>query len=204
MDLLQEARATINRVDAQMADLFVERMQAAEKVAAYKQLHGMPILDKAREEVVIRNGSARVEDEVLRGYYVDFMRSTMAISRQYQQQLLQNGDGAHILADYNITICRGALSRADAYMNLNRKVLVVTDSGVPAQYAAAVAARCAVPVVVTIDQGEASKNLQNFEMLCRKMLEQDFSRTDCVVAVGGGVVGDLAGFTASRSRRMQT
>ena len=89
MDLLQEAREKINQVDAQMADLFVQRMRAAEMVAQYKKDHGMPILDAEREEAVIRNGSARVEEETLREYYIDFMRDTMAISRRYQQRLLQ-------------------------------------------------------------------------------------------------------------------
>ena len=79
MDLLQEARKIINEVDTQMADLFVQRMRAAEMVAQYKQEHGMPILDAEREEAVIRNGSQRVEDESLRGYYIDFMRDTMAV-----------------------------------------------------------------------------------------------------------------------------
>ena len=88
MDLLQEARKIINDVDAQMADLFVQRMKAAEMVAQYKQAHGMPIQDPEREEAVVRNGSARVEDETLRGYYTDFMRDTMAISRRYQHRLM--------------------------------------------------------------------------------------------------------------------
>ena len=108
MDLLQQARQIINNVDAQMADLFVERMKAAEMVAQYKQEHGMPILDAEREEIVIRNGSARVENEVLREYYIDFMRDTMAVSRHYQQRLLggmkvaysgTEGAFAHIAAD---------------------------------------------------------------------------------------------------------
>ena len=88
MDLLQEARQIINEVDAQMADLFVRRMQAAKMVAEYKKAHAMPILDTAREEAVIRSGAARVEDPELQEYYIEFIRSTMAISRQYQQQLL--------------------------------------------------------------------------------------------------------------------
>ena len=88
MDLLQQARTIINDVDTQMAELFVRRMQAAQMVAEYKKAHGMPILDAAREEAVIRNGSARVEDELLRAYYTDFMRNTMAVSRRYQHRLL--------------------------------------------------------------------------------------------------------------------
>ena len=60
MDALQEARKIINEVDQQMAELFVRRMRAAEMVAQYKQAHGMPILDAAREEEVIRSGAQRV------------------------------------------------------------------------------------------------------------------------------------------------
>jgi len=88
MDKLQEARKIINEVDQQMAELFVRRMQASQMVAEYKQTHGMPILDAAREDEVIRNGSERVENDELRGYYMDFMRDTMSISRRYQQKLI--------------------------------------------------------------------------------------------------------------------
>lgn len=102
---------------------------------------------------------------------------------------------------YTITIEQGALSHAGSYMNLNRKVLVVTDSGVPEQYAQTVAACCRTPVIVTLPQGEGSKNIRNFEALCRTMLQNGFTRTDCVVAVGGGVVGDLAGFAAASFMR---
>ena len=98
---------------------------------------------------------------------------------------------------YTVTIQRGALAKAGAYMKLDRKVLVVTDSGVPAVYARTVAGCCKTPVIVTIPQGEGSKNIKNFESLLRTMLQNGFTRTDCVVAVGGGVVGDLAGFVAA-------
>ena len=102
---------------------------------------------------------------------------------------------------YTVTVQRGALQCAGTYLALHRKVLVVTDSGVPAAYAQQIAQCCKAPVVVTIPQGEGSKNLSNFEMLCRTMLQNGFTRTDCVVAVGGGVVGDLAGFAAASFMR---
>jgi len=98
---------------------------------------------------------------------------------------------------YNITLERGALSRAGELMALDRKVLVVTDTGVPAPYADAVCRAAASPVLAVLPEGERSKTLANFEMLCNMMLEAGFTRKDCVVAVGGGVVGDLAGFAAA-------
>ncbi len=98
---------------------------------------------------------------------------------------------------YDIVLERGVLMRAGALLDLDRRVLVVTDDGVPAAYAAAVAAGCAAPTVCTIPQGEASKCLATLETLLTAMLDAGFTRGDCVCAVGGGMVGDLAGFAAA-------
>ncbi len=98
---------------------------------------------------------------------------------------------------YDITLGAGALSTADKVLNLNRRVLVVTDDGVPSEYARAVAGKCLSPTLVTIPQGEKSKSFENLRLLLSAMLENGFTRGDCVVAVGGGVVGDLCGFAAS-------
>lgn len=89
MDLLEKARGIINEVDTEMAKLFVRRMEAAAMVAEYKKEHGLPVLDAAREEQVIRRGSERVEDDELRAYYVNFIRNNMEISRAYQHKLLE-------------------------------------------------------------------------------------------------------------------
>lgn len=98
---------------------------------------------------------------------------------------------------YDIILLEGALSRASEFADLKRKVLIVTDSGVPPQYYEEVAQFCKEPVTAVIPAGEDSKSMENFEKLCRLMLENGFGRGDCVVAVGGGVPGDLAGFAAS-------
>ncbi len=103
--------------------------------------------------------------------------------------------------DYNIYIERGALEKASELLNLNRKVLVVTDSGVPSEYAEKIAASSKEAYVLTVPQGEESKSLETYEKLLREMLSRNFTRKDCVVAVGGGVVGDLAGFVASSFMR---
>ncbi len=102
---------------------------------------------------------------------------------------------------YSIQLQRGVLKRAGEYLNLNRKVLIVTDSGVPAHYAATVAACCAQPVIHTIPQGERSKQIHTYTTLLELLVQHQFTRTDCVVAVGGGVVGDLSGFTAATYMR---
>ena len=98
---------------------------------------------------------------------------------------------------YDIVVERGCLERAGKELDLDRKVLVVTDEGVPAEYAEKVAAQCGQARIFTVPQGERSKSLEMFGKLLSEMLKSGFTRADCVCAVGGGVVGDLAGFAAS-------
>lgn len=84
---LDEARKIINSVDEQMAQLFVERMKAVEMVYEHKKEYGLPILDKAREDAVIEQNAKKVEDEVLKGYYIDYLQNLMSISRAYQARM---------------------------------------------------------------------------------------------------------------------
>lgn len=103
--------------------------------------------------------------------------------------------------EYKIYQKRGILKNAGEYLNLSRRVLIVTDSGVPPIYAETVAEQAKNPFIVTIPEGEQSKCFDNFKLLLKKLVEYGFTRTDCVVAVGGGVVGDLLGFTAASYMR---
>ena len=84
---LEKAREIINQVDAQMAELFVKRMRAVETVAEHKMEFGLPILDQKREDAIIEKNSALVDDEVLRGYYIDYLKNLMSVSRSYQYRL---------------------------------------------------------------------------------------------------------------------
>jgi len=84
---LEEARRIINEIDSQMAELFVRRMRAVETVCAHKMEVGLPILDQAREDAVIERNSALVDDECLKGYYIDYLKHVMSVSRAYQYRI---------------------------------------------------------------------------------------------------------------------
>ncbi len=88
MDSLQNARETINKIDREMAELFVKRMEAAKQVAEYKRTHGLQITDPAREEEVIARNSEYVEDYELRSYYVNFLRNNIELSKNLQHRML--------------------------------------------------------------------------------------------------------------------
>lgn len=102
---------------------------------------------------------------------------------------------------YDIILKRGALGWVGQLAHLDRRVLVVTDSGVPAEYAQRVCAQCGEGRVVTVPQGEASKSLAVYAKVQKAALDAGLGRRDLIIAVGGGVVGDLAGFVAATYMR---
>jgi len=80
--------------------------------------------------------------------------------------------------------------------------VVVTDAGVrrhvwPRLALALRDAGLAVPEPIVVPAGEPSKSLRTLQRLQAEMLRRELDRTTCVVALGGGVVGDLAGFAAA-------
>lgn len=103
--------------------------------------------------------------------------------------------------NYDIVIQRGGLHRVGEIFDLNRKVLVVSDSGVPEEYGMTVASQCDEAVLFVFEQGETSKNMDTYSGILSTLVDNCFTRTDCIVAVGGGVVGDMAGFAAATYMR---
>ncbi len=105
------------------------------------------------------------------------------------------------IGSYDITFSQGGTALASEIFDLDRKVLVVTDSGVPKEYASSVAAAVKEGHVFCFERGEQSKSLDTYRAILLFMAENGFTRSDCVVAVGGGVTGDMAGFAAASYMR---
>lgn len=102
---------------------------------------------------------------------------------------------------YNITLKRNALNEVNIILNIKGKALIVTDSGVPRVYVETVANQIENSIIYTFPQGEKSKNFETYSALLKTLAENKFDRKDCVIAVGGGVTGDMAGFTAATYMR---
>lgn len=93
----------------------------------------------------------------------------------------------------------GRLSRA--VLPKTRACAVITDSTVGPLYAEEVLASLSaaefLPTLITVPAGEASKSMSVVEEVCRQMIRAGLDRSAGVVALGGGVIGDLAGFCAA-------
>lgn len=207
MDDLEILRSEIDGIDRRMAGLFRDRMGVVARIAAYKAEHSLPVFDAFRERDIEGRFALIINDTELLPYYADFQRGVMSVSRSYQERLmLQNSSGERTVRRlsvnssrgvYEVIIGRGGISRAAEHFDLDRKVFILTDDGVPANYAQSVADQCSQSFIHTIPHGEGSKSLERFGEILGLMAERHFGRSDCIVAVGGGVVGDLAGFVAA-------
>lgn len=89
MSKLDEARQKINLIDRQMAELFVQRMEASKQVVMHKMAHGLPIYDPYREQEVINKNSEFIDDDVLKEYYISFLKDMMKVSKQYQFRIME-------------------------------------------------------------------------------------------------------------------
>lgn len=86
---IKETRLKINEIDEKMAKLFEERMSLAKDIAEYKKTCGLKIEDKDREREVVNKNLEFVNNQEYKDYYVDFIKSTMEISKNYQRKLLE-------------------------------------------------------------------------------------------------------------------
>ena len=109
---------------------------------------------------------------------------------------------------YEIVIGRGQLATLGARIKVLRaaaKCLIVTDVNVAQKHLAACQAALAATGIessaIVVPEGEASKSYATFETVCEAIIAARIERGDLVVALGGGVVGDLAGFAAASVRR---
>lgn len=102
---------------------------------------------------------------------------------------------------YDIVMERGLLDHIGDYLDVERKVMIISDDGVPKQYCDTLMRQCPKSYVHIVKQGEGAKSLEVFAAICRDLMHHRFSRKDLIIALGGGVIGDLAGYVASAYMR---
>jgi 5-deoxy-5-amino-3-dehydroquinate synthase len=104
-------------------------------------------------------------------------------------------------APYDVLVGAGALADAGALLGDRRRVAVVSQPGVADFHAPALLTSLQQAGVTTdlflIGDGEDAKSLATVDDLCSRFASWGLLRDDAVVALGGGVVGDTAGFAAS-------
>ena len=91
MTELEQYRQEIDRIDAQLVQLFLERMAVTGQVGEYKRRAGIPVLDAGREKQVIAAKTALTDDPARKADIAALYESIMAISRRQQRHLVHEG-----------------------------------------------------------------------------------------------------------------
>ena len=105
---------------------------------------------------------------------------------------------------YTIAIAAGLLDRAGEWLAPHARsgrIVAVSDENIWAAQGARLAASGLDVVPVLVPPGEGSKSWARLETLTERLLELGVERGDCLLAFGGGMVGDLAGFAAAILKR---
>lgn len=102
---------------------------------------------------------------------------------------------------YPIYLGKGLLGDLDKFIDSQGIILIVTDSGIPEEYLKKVCQSVKTTEIFVLDQGENSKSFESYKKIISRMIGREFSRRDAVIALGGGMVGDIAGFAASTYMR---
>ena len=103
---------------------------------------------------------------------------------------------------YKIIISRNAISKKNLgpLIKHHKKALIISDNGVPfniREKVTSISKNFSKVFSVILTKGEQAKSIQNFQKILNLLAKYNFDRTDAIIAIGGGVVGDVAGYVAS-------
>ena len=102
---------------------------------------------------------------------------------------------------YNIHISNKKIPKniLNKILSTRNKVLIVTDSGVPKKYLKSLKKdiNSKNKYSLILAKGEISKSFKSYQIILNKLIELKFDRSDYLIALGGGVIGDVTGFAAS-------
>lgn len=104
-------------------------------------------------------------------------------------------------AKSRVIIEKGCSDHLKDYHDFSGKVMIISDGNIPISLKEKILSQFENAILVEVSEGEVSKSFDTYQMLMTKLLELGFSRKDTIVALGGGVIGDLSGFVASTYKR---
>lgn len=99
--------------------------------------------------------------------------------------------------EYKIFVGKDTLDDINKFFDLERKVLIVSDDNISETYIDKVYNLSLTPTILKIKHGEENKNFENVKVIIDVLINNNFTRNDVIVAIGGGVIGDMVGFASS-------
>ena len=104
-------------------------------------------------------------------------------------------------SSYPVWIEKDCLSHLADKLDTQKKTILVYDSGIPQKWVDLVLQQFTNASCFCFEQGEGSKNITTYQQLLMAMSQAELNRKSQVIALGGGVTGDMAGFAAATYMR---
>lgn len=98
---------------------------------------------------------------------------------------------------YEIVIENGLMNQLRDYIKPNKETIIITDNGIPEEYIDIVEGLFTEPLTLVLPMGEETKSLDIYKHIIEELATRDISPSCQLIALGGGVVGDITGFVAS-------
>ncbi|MCH3960985.1 MAG: 3-dehydroquinate synthase [Solobacterium sp.] len=99
--------------------------------------------------------------------------------------------------EYSVILERGVLAKASQWIRFSGQIFIVSDDGVPAKWVHQLQEQFPQAETYIFPNGEGSKNFATLQEILKAMQKAHLSRQDTLIAIGGGVVGDMAGFASA-------
>lgn len=103
--------------------------------------------------------------------------------------------------EYTIYLGRNLLDEIEKYISFPNKTMILTDDNIPQEYIEKICKKASNVCICTVKNGEESKSFSTYEEVLGVLMENEFSRSDLLISLGGGVIGDLGGFVSSTYKR---
>ncbi|QWB99961.1 3-dehydroquinate synthase [Mycoplasmatota bacterium] len=101
------------------------------------------------------------------------------------------------LKNYSIHIENHLLDHLSDFIDSFKNYFIITDDGIPDAYLDKLEKQLENCQIITFKQGEHSKNIDTYQYIINQLLNLSADKDDCLIGIGGGVVGDLTGYVAS-------
>ncbi|MBN2696702.1 MAG: 3-dehydroquinate synthase [Bacilli bacterium] len=101
------------------------------------------------------------------------------------------------IENYVVHIGKGILDDMSRFVVPNKQYVLISDSGIPSIYRDKIMSQLKRVYSLVFPQGEQHKSLSEYERIVELLVENNIDKNAVIIALGGGVTGDLAGFVAS-------
>ena len=188
---LNQCRAELDVIDAQLVWLFEKRMQVVREVALYKHENNMDILDSSREQTVLESRAAQLQDNQLKRPLTDYFRELMRLSREEQRRYLDTLNQTQVVAYMGVP---GAFSESAVVGFFGEDCERVNYKTFEEVFAAVANGSVKYGVLPVENSSSGSINLV-YDLLgrysCHIVGEQLVRVEHCLLGVPGAKVGDV-------------